>query len=593
MYHQDSSACRVPHARKAKRLFTLILLAFTASGVTDTFAQSWSPNPQVANQFNVGGAVTYRLGRATIGRNLFAAFPNNSQLEVFGGAMAQVQTGLYGNFTAADQWAGIGQNPTVAGIYGVGMFRTNKYAFYNLFDNTRNALATKDLIVGFGTTTAAADPNQRMLIRSFTGNAANPFSHFSVDPALRAIGINTENPTSTLFIDAANSNTAFRSAFLLNAGNPTANFAAATFTAIGQEGNSTINAQIFGLRTQVGNGTNGFVAANFNVDATNVAGPQEGNITWQDLNYGGLVANAGTTQDKFNFYFRNNVVANPTSLNNRRRVMALLANGRVGINTGVADPISFAFVLGPPAAIVPINLDVPNAGIRTQFVFLSSDQRLKKAIAPIADPLKKVLNLKGRSYIFKGQNDDQETPTFGFVAQEVEGVVPELTVTAEDSARYKAVNYDGVVAILVEAMKEQQCQIDALTTWARQVSQTLGIPLPLCDVAVPVSPTSIDGTKAQPVPVTEAKENANTRILQNRPNPSDGNTDIYYEFNDNGTAQLTIVDLQGRVRKTYNSLAKGLNKISLRGGELEAGTYIYSILVNGKPIDTKRMVIVR
>jgi hypothetical protein len=52
--------------------------------------------------------------------------------------------------------------------------------------------------------------------------------------------------------------------------------------------------------------------------------------------------------------------------------------------------------------------------------------------------------------------------TFGFVAQEVEKVIPEIVQTENTSEGYKSVQYDKVVALLVEAMKEQQKQIEQL-----------------------------------------------------------------------------------------------------------------------------------
>ena len=49
----------------------------------------------------------------------------------------------------------------------------------------------------------------------------------------------------------------------------------------------------------------------------------------------------------------------------------------------------------------------------------------------------------------------------GFIAQELELVFPELVETNKTTG-YKAVNYDGMIPVLVEGMKEQQAQIDEL-----------------------------------------------------------------------------------------------------------------------------------
>ena len=49
---------------------------------------------------------------------------------------------------------------------------------------------------------------------------------------------------------------------------------------------------------------------------------------------------------------------------------------------------------------------------------------------------------------------------YGFIAQEVEKVLPEIVSTDKDG--YKSVNYQNTIAILIEGMKEQQKQIDEL-----------------------------------------------------------------------------------------------------------------------------------
>jgi len=97
-----------------------------------------------------------------------------------------------------------------------------------------------------------------------------------------------------------------------------------------------------------------------------------------------------------------------------------------------------------------------------------SDGRLKKNVKPLADSLEKVLKLRGVSYQWDKEKipetrglDDKEQ--IGFIAQEVEQVIPELVNTSSDDG-YKAVAYDKMTAVLVEAVKELKAQNDALKT---------------------------------------------------------------------------------------------------------------------------------
>ena len=100
--------------------------------------------------------------------------------------------------------------------------------------------------------------------------------------------------------------------------------------------------------------------------------------------------------------------------------------------------------------------------------FYSSDIRLKKDIQPISEPIKKLMEISGVTYkwneeYLKDKDVDgyfvRETEV-GVIAQDVEKVLPEVVATRENG--YKAVRYEKLVALLIEAVKDQQKQIDEL-----------------------------------------------------------------------------------------------------------------------------------
>ena len=88
-----------------------------------------------------------------------------------------------------------------------------------------------------------------------------------------------------------------------------------------------------------------------------------------------------------------------------------------------------------------------------------SDERKKTNIAQISGALDKVLELRGVTYDKIG--DEKSDSNIGFIAQEVEKVLPEAVTYAEDVDEY-GVKYGNITALLVEAIKEQQKQIDEL-----------------------------------------------------------------------------------------------------------------------------------
>jgi hypothetical protein len=84
----------------------------------------------------------------------------------------------------------------------------------------------------------------------------------------------------------------------------------------------------------------------------------------------------------------------------------------------------------------------------------TSDINLKTNIRPIENPLDKVLQINGVEFDWK----DNQQSSMGVIAQEVEEVFPSLVRTAEN----KSVNYNGLIGVLIEAVKEQQEQINTL-----------------------------------------------------------------------------------------------------------------------------------
>ncbi len=134
----------------------------------------------------------------------------------------------------------------------------------------------------------------------------------------------------------------------------------------------------------------------------------------------------------------------------------ILANGGVGINTNT--PAGFALNVAGTLSCTTL----------TQ----TSDARFKTNVADIDDALDTIHELRGVTFDWncdaaemRGFTDGRQ---IGFVAQEVEKVLPQLVTT--DTNGYKSVAYANVVPVLVEAVKSQQAQIDALTALVQQMA---------------------------------------------------------------------------------------------------------------------------
>ena len=98
-----------------------------------------------------------------------------------------------------------------------------------------------------------------------------------------------------------------------------------------------------------------------------------------------------------------------------------------------------------------------NAGAATfnNNVTAFSDERLKDNIETIDGGLAKVLSMRGVNYTRDGKDN------IGVIAQEVEKVLPQIVMTADDEMGTKSVDYSRITAVLIEAIKELKTQIDA------------------------------------------------------------------------------------------------------------------------------------
>jgi len=97
--------------------------------------------------------------------------------------------------------------------------------------------------------------------------------------------------------------------------------------------------------------------------------------------------------------------------------------------------------------------------------FFSSDERLKDNVEVISDALNKVVQLRGVEFDWNNLTEPEDgyfvrKHDIGVIAQEVEKVLPEVVGTRKDGI--KAVKYDRIVPLLIEAIKELKAEIDAL-----------------------------------------------------------------------------------------------------------------------------------
>lgn len=144
------------------------------------------------------------------------------------------------------------------------------------------------------------------------------------------------------------------------------------------------------------------------------------------------------------------------------KVVKLFDGGRVGVG-------SLRLKNGGGNALLTVTtggvLDLGNQATVTSLV-MRSDKRLKTSIKRIEKPVEKLSQLNGYTYQFK----DKNVSTAGLLAQEVKEVLPTAVVEQDDGML--SLDYNAVIALLVETVNEQSKRIEKLEEQVSELTKS-------------------------------------------------------------------------------------------------------------------------
>jgi hypothetical protein len=158
---------------------------------------------------------------------------------------------------------------------------------------------------------------------------------------------------------------------------------------------------------------------------------------------GGIIFNNASTPDGFQFRTGGNFTT-----------MVLQSGGNLGL--GVTNPTRIFQVVQNSATD-------PQADAWTTY----SSRRWKRDIVPIAGSLELVGRLEGVRYFWK----ESGKADIGLIAEDVGRVLPEIVQFDEDGINAESIDYARIVAVLIEAVKEQQRQIDQLQKKIKEIER--------------------------------------------------------------------------------------------------------------------------
>jgi hypothetical protein len=225
-----------------------------------------------------------------------------------------------------------------------------------------------------------------------------------------------------------------------------------------------------------------------------------------------------------------------------------------------------------------------------------SDRKFKQDIQPIKQGLEQVLKLKPAVYTFKSaEYKGMHLPQgkqLGLIADEVKQVFPELvaqgvhpaeydkddrTKVISPEVKYEGVNYQGLIPVLIASIQEQQQQIEEKDNRIAALESGMA---ELRHLVLELK-NGRGGTLTS----------ASGYLEQNTPNPVKASTRISYSLPEGAAkGQLLLSDALGRTLKVFRLSTSGTVNVDAAG--LSSGTYNYSLLVDGKTVQTRKMTVV-
>lgn len=231
-----------------------------------------------------------------------------------------------------------------------------------------------------------------------------------------------------------------------------------------------------------------------------------------------------------------------------------------------------------------------------------SDARYKKNVKDLNAASQIIQQLHPVSFDFIQTEPNEDTASLknkvGFIAQEMKEVLPYLVEQLPGKDIY-TVEYTSVIPYLVKAFQEAQEEKVALEEQTTELQELVSeLQDQIADLQEIVQSLLAQNENANAAPQDNAPKQSlrktiqEAKLFQNLPNPFSENTLIRYELPKTaGNAYLQVFDMSGRMLQNILLPHQEVGQVEISAGELMPGTYTYSLVVSGKVVDSKRMVV--
>ena len=216
-----------------------------------------------------------------------------------------------------------------------------------------------------------------------------------------------------------------------------------------------ITVDAYGRVTAISTGATGTSSANTNYYLDGIS--KSGNVLTFSV--------AGATNQTYTFgsnaFNSTTIPTNNNQLTNGNGYTTYTSNQATDNSSSVKfDALRVGDTTAAPANTIQCTGDV--------VAYASSDERLKDNLSPISNSLEKVGQLKGYEFDWNDKQDVHSGHDVGVIAQEVEKVVPEIVDTREHDG-YKAVKYEKLVPLLINAINDLKAEVEELKSINKKV----------------------------------------------------------------------------------------------------------------------------
>lgn len=226
--------------------------------------------------------------------------------------------------------------------------------------------------------------------------------------------------------------------------------------------------------------------------------------------------------------------------------------------------------------------------------YIGSDAAFKTNVSTITNGLQTVMNLRGVKFNYLGEIQNPSlfggtvSQYYGFLAQETQTAIPGggVVKTGEDgNAKY--ISYTSIIPFAVEAIKELKTELDSI----KHVTDSLQ--KQITDCCTKSNNGNHNGQNNRINPNQDFTNDNNTSyIKQNNPNPFSRETFIeYFIAEKNAASSIMIFDMSGKHLKTLKLDGTGKGSVIINGSGFQPGMYYYSLIINNKEVDTKKMIL--